>query len=382
MKILAITADIFPNNLGGAEMHFVKVLHELAPRTEKITVLVGPDDSLKQDFKDNPNIDFVTVDYPHIPNFFGFIYIFYATPKAIWLTIKNRHDLVWAKQEYPHAQVGALVKMICRIPLYITTQNPSLHTEEFVFKGNAPKPVINFLTNFISPFISYAFKQADVVAAVSQYSAQLAKRIGAKQVVVIPNGVDQISSIKTKSKKQVNKLNIVTTSALIPRNGVDTLVEACALLPKNISWKLTIAGDGPMMTELQHSAEKLGIKNRVEFLGRVMNTKIPKLLDDSYVFARPSRAEGFGVSFAEAMAQELPVIGTPVGGITDFVKNKETGLLVPVDQPDKLAEAILELWKNKSLYKKLQVNAKKLIVTKYNWTNIGNEVYKAMSRLI
>jgi len=99
-------------------------------------------------------------------------------------------------------------------------------------------------------------------------------------------------------------------------------------------------------------------------------------LDKNYVFVRPSRAEGFGVSFVEAMARGVPVIGTAVGGLIDFLKDKETGLVVRVDDPQSLADALVLIWKDKILYRKIQKNAYDMIVNKYNWSKIGSDVYK------
>lgn len=383
MKVLAIAADMYAHDQGGAERHFVNVLAKIAPKLEKVTVLVGPDLSLKTLYEKNKNVDFVPISYPHVPNLFGFFYILFATPIAIFLTWKNKYDLVWAKQEYPQAQVGALVKMFCRVPLYVTCQNPYLHTEEFVFKGDAPQKIKSFLTNCIGPVVSWAFKRADVVAAVSQYSALLSKKIGARHVVVIPNGVDLDKLVNINNyHKKFGELRLITTSTLIPRNGIDTLIEACSFLPKNFKWKLTIVGDGPLRSEIESIIKKHKLNNNVNLLGMVDSSKIMNLLDEHSIFVRPSRAEGFGVSFAEAMARGLPIIGTPVGGIVDFLKDGETGLSVSVDNPKMLADAIMKLYQDRKLYEKVQSNAWMLIKNKYNWETIGKEVLSVFKSLV
>ena len=176
MKVLAITADIFPEKLGGAERHFVEIAKRLISKLEKLAVLVGNGGSIK---KILPDAEIITVSYPRVPNFFGLFYILWATPKAIALTRGDKYDLIWAKQEYPQAQVGALVKLITKIPLYITSQNPLLGEEEFIGFGGK-------LATFL---VSLAFRQADIVAAVSAFSAHAAKKLGAKKVFIIPNGV-------------------------------------------------------------------------------------------------------------------------------------------------------------------------------------------------
>ncbi|MBI4099486.1 glycosyltransferase [Candidatus Microgenomates bacterium] len=160
MKILAIVADIYPEKLGGAEVHFVEVAKRI---TSKVESLLIP-----------------RVSYPHLPNLSGLFFILFATPVMIYNAVKYRPDLIWATLDFPQAQVGALVKLFTGRPLYITSQNPLLGEEELVGIGGQG---VTFL-------VSLAFRQADVVAAVSSYSAAQAKRLGAKKVIVIPNGVD------------------------------------------------------------------------------------------------------------------------------------------------------------------------------------------------
>lgn len=169
-------------------------------------------------------------------------------------------------------------------------------------------------------------------------------------------------------------LKIVTTSSLIRRNGIDTLIEACALL--KIDWELTIAGDGPLRNELENLVIKLGIINRVKFLGRISSDQVPNLLVASDLFVRPSRAEGFGNSFIEAMAVGVPVIGTSVGGITDFLFDNKTGFIVPVNDPKSLAEKITYVAKHD--VKKIIQTARKFVQDNYDWDIIANKVLKEM----
>lgn len=354
MKILAIAADLDINNLGGAEAHFIEVLKRIAPRTEKVTVFTGPK-AFKLD-----GVEVIPVSYPHIPGFFGLFYIIFATPLVIARLRKEKYDLIWAKQEYPQAQVGALVKLFTGLPLYVTSQNPRLHVEELTGWGRS----FAFL---LTPIISWAFRQADVVACVSQYSGNLARDFGAKNIVVIPNGVDPAKYGKAKDMDK--KLKIVTVSSLIPRNGVDVLIKACKFLPENLGWKLTIAGDGPLRKEL----EELAKDKRITFLGRVENSKIPALLAKHNLFVRPSRYEGFGSAFIEAMAAGVPVIGTPVGGIPDFLVNRKTGVVVSPDDPEALAAAI-------AARQDFSGNAVKLVREKYDWDKIAKLVFTQMQK--
>ncbi len=170
-------------------------------------------------------------------------------------------------------------------------------------------------------------------------------------------------------------MRITTTSSLIPRNGLDTLIQACKLL--DIDWRLTIAGDGPEKERLKKLAANLPVK----FLGRVENTKIPQLLKKHDLFIRPSRFEGFGSSFIEAMAAGLPIIGTPVGGIVDFLTDNKTGFLVPVDNPTALAKKIEYVNSHPEIAKAVAKRGQDFVVRNYSWDKIAKEVFDQFRQL-
>lgn len=267
------------------------------------------------------------------------------------------------------------------MPLYVTAQNPMLHKEELVMRGWL-RPLQSGIANLLTPLISWSLQQADVVAAVSQYSANLARKMGARDVVVIPNGVD-VKSFEVRQKQAAlkTKFTILTISSLIPRNGLDTLIQAVALLSPELEWQLLLAGDGPEFNRLKLITNNLKLTKKVSFLGRVDNQEIPTLLTSADVFVRPSRQEGFGVAFLEAMAAGIPVIGTPVGGIPDFLTDSETGLLVPVDDPQALAGAIVSLKNNPKLKNILTTSALQLIKRRYDWDIVAQQVEGIMLSL-
>lgn len=174
MKILAVAGDIDLQRVGGAEAHFIEVLKRIAPKLEKITVLVGENTSLKNLFVDQVNVEIVKIKYPKFHGLNWLIYSLYSIPYAL----KYKFDLIWLKQEYL-VNAGAIIKLLTRKPLYVTCQNPNVASEEW-----------NFPYHFIDGLLMLGLRFANTVAAVSSYSANIAKKYGAKRVVIIPNGVN------------------------------------------------------------------------------------------------------------------------------------------------------------------------------------------------
>jgi len=162
---------------------------------------------------------------------------------------------------------------------------------------------------------------------------------------------------------------VVTASRLVHKNGVDTLIESLKYLPPDVV--LIIAGSGEDEEKLKLTAKSYGLADRVNFLGHIDHFHLPRVLKTADVFVRASRSEGFGNVFVEAMAAGLPVVGTTVGGIVDFIKDRETGLLVPPDNARELAQSISELKQDSTLRQLLIKNGQILVKDKYDWGSIA-----------
>lgn len=262
-----------------------------------------------------------------------------------------------------------------KVPFLLTLQEGD--SEEHLKKGKF---------GLVGFFGGRIIRKADKIQAISNYLKDFAFRQGAlSPVEVVPNGVSlakiksQISNLK--SKKDLNIKNdekiIITTSRLVYKNGIDVLIKSVKELrnlDESIKVKLLILGDGDLRKELENLATELNLKNDVLFLGSVTPYDVFNYLAISDLFVRPSRSEGLGNSFLEAMAAGIPVIGTNVGGISDFLINGETGLFCEENNPKDLAKKIKLILENEKLREKIIQNAKKLVYEKYDWENIAKKI--------
>jgi glycosyltransferase involved in cell wall biosynthesis len=132
---------------------------------------------------------------------------------------------------------------------------------------------------------------------------------------------------------------VLTLAALVPRKGVDVLLEACARLERPVV--LLVAGEGPERARLEHLAQALGFASGARFLGSRKDKA--ELLEACDVFALASRAEGLGVAALEAMARARAVVATRVGGLMEAVVAERTGLLVEPGDAGALASALRRL---------------------------------------
>ena len=142
-----------------------------------------------------------------------------------------------------------------------------------------------------------------------------------------------------------------------------------------------IVGDGPEESKLKRLVDKLNISDKVVFNGQVEYRDLAKYYSQADIFVRASLSEGQGIAFLEAMASGVPVIGTPVGGIPDFLEDGRTGLFCEVSNPESIAQKINEILKDDNLRKNIIHNGLELVREKYSWDKISLKMEEVFNRL-
>jgi len=177
-----------------------------------------------------------------------------------------------------------------------------------------------------------------------------AKGIPARKVIHISNAIDLVrfrrgdpARIREELRLADGQLLVLAAANLIPEKGTDVLLRSFALVAgPHPNAVLAIAGDGPERGNLEALARELGVSDSVLFLGQ--RSDMPDLLAATAVCCCPSIwAEAFCWVNAEAMACQVPVVAARSGAIPEVVAHGETGLLVPLGDPDAMAAAISEL---------------------------------------
>jgi len=208
---------------------------------------------------------------------------------------------------------------------------------------------------------AFAARWADVVIAVSSYTAGLVAATGASSAAtrLIPPGVDLPSDPRPLPAERPT---FVTVARLADRyKGHDVLMRSLALVRAHVpdvEW--VVIGEGPLRSDLEELARSHGVEDSVRFLGSVSDEQRDSWLQRADLLAMPSRlpgaglaGEGFGIAYLEAGAFGKPVVAGNQGGAVDAVMDGETGLLVDPTDPVAVGEAITRLLLDKELARRL-----------------------------
>lgn len=356
--IFVFTTAYFPF-IGGAEVAIEQVTKKLSDKFDFVIFTSRMDKSLpKREVRSEGlvvRVGFGCVLDKYLLPLFG---VFSA------LKFPRGSAALWGMDLSFGSLCAAIMKIFWpRIPLVFTIQY-----------GYGDERVASGRLGAIGLIFRFILLQADYVTAISTYLLKLCNQYGfIGEANVIYNGVD----LEKFLKKEVLPLSggghtIVTVSRLVQKNGVDVLIKAVAELKKEVpEIRLNIIGDGPERKNLEHMAYGLGLRANIQFFGEIPYDKLPKYLSGTDVFARPSRSEGMGNAFVEALAAGLPIVGTPVGGILDIIEDRKTGIFSKVDDPKDLSEKIKLLLCDKVLAQKIVANGQKMVEERFSWNKIA-----------
>ena len=172
----------------------------------------------------------------------------------------------------------------------------------------------------------------------------------------------------------------MSVGAVIPRKGFDTLVRALARLA-DLSWSCLIVGnlerDTPTTDALRTLIARLNLDRQVTLTGELSDEELASAYAQSDVFVLPSRYEGYGMAFAEALVRGLPVVACSGGAVPQTVP-ADAGLLVPVDDDLALSDALRRLLPNDTLRARMSDAAWQHGRSLPRWTDNARAVASAL----
>lgn len=268
--------------------------------------------------------------------------------KMAEVSAKFQLDLLHVHYAIPHSISAFLAKKMARdapVP-FVTT----LHGTDITLVGNDRSYL---------PITRFGIEESDAVTAVSEYlRSRTVEEFGIdRPIEVIPNFVNCEVFRKSEDPEFRRQFAAPDEGLLIhisnfrPVKRASDVVEILSRVRKKAGAKLLMVGDGPDRPNAEWLAEVNGLSEHVHFLGK--RADMDRLLSISDVLLLPSELESFGLVALEAMASEVPVIGTRVGGVHEVVEDGSDGFLFDVGDVDRMGEAALLILGDRELGRRM-----------------------------
>ena len=276
-------------------------------------------------------------------------------------------DLVHAHYAIPHAISAFLARQILNNGLRVIT---TLHGTDITLVGLEPSYL---------PVMKFSIEQSDGVTAVSRFLREkTTTNYGIdKEIMVIPNFVDTgkykripCEEIHTKFAPKQEKVVVhVSNFRMVKR--VPDVVRIFNEVRKKIPSKLIIVGDGPDRSACELLVRELALQEHVKFLGK--QSELVPILSSADLMLMPSQSESFGLSALEAMACEVPVVSSSVGGLPELQVHGETGYIAEIGDIDRMARYAVELLTNDQKHALFSAAARTRAVNCFNIDKVVNQ---------
>ncbi|MFC1661723.1 glycosyltransferase family 4 protein [Gemmatimonadota bacterium] len=326
MRIL-VHCVYFPPEVGGLESHVFYLCRALAARGHQVRVVTSR--SLPGVPREE-EIDGIQVYRTWFPGRNPAGWVAHSLGSVARTVALARESDVLHAQAFPSVLPGALARARTGIPLVAT-----LHTSHFLLRAGRPawRPVLGRIV-----------RTPDRVLAASKEIAAVAEGLSpGTRVEALTNGVETSVFRRTSPALPFEgRPRVLVPRRLFPKNGVEHFVRAMPLILGEVDVDAVVIGDGPEGERLEGISAELGLGERLRFLGKKAHQEMPGLLSSGNLAVIPSLMEATSVAALEAMACELPVAASRVGGLPEIVDESVGALFRPGD-PEDLARVVVQL---------------------------------------
>ncbi len=299
-------------------------------------------------------IYFHEVNVPEYPLFHYQPYELALSSKLVDTIKLHEIDLLHVHYAIPHAYAGYMAKKMLEEEGIYVPMITTLHGTDITLVGKHP---------FYKPAVTFSINQSDVVTSVSENLKQRTLEFFdiKKEIEVVPNFIDskKYSTSYTDCQRSLmaddDERIITHISNFRKVKRIPDVVEVFYRIQQKIPAKLVMVGEGPERAGAENLCKKLGISEKVIFLGN--SNEIDRILCFSDLFLLPSESESFGLAALEAMINRVPVISSNTGGIPEVNEEGVTGFLSDVGDVDDMAKNALKILCDDDILEKFKQNA-------------------------
>ncbi len=350
-------------SVGGSGVVATELGRSLAARGHRVHV-ISTDLPFRQD-KFQAGLSFHQVLTPTYPLFREPQYLLSLANKVVQVAREFRLDIIHAHYAVPHATAALLARQVLEstwdapAPRLVAT----LHGTDITLVGNDPS---------YSEIVAYSIEQSDVVTAVSEsLRASTYKELGVqREIEVIPNFLDcalhrrrSVPELRKRFAPDPATRIVMHVSNFRPVKRIDAVMQIFARIRREVPSKLLLVGDGPELATAYRLIRELDLSDSVEAVGA--QEEVQSLLSVADVFLLPSAQESFGLAGLEAMACEVPVVASAVGGLPEVIEHGVTGFLHPPDDLDAMAASAVSLLRDPARHRAMALAARERVADRF-----------------
>ena len=367
-------------SVGGSGVVATELAHALAVRGHQVD-LISSDPPFRWR-SGVPGLSFVPVTVPPYPLFREPQYLLALTNTIARVAEERRLDIVHAHYAVPHATAAYLADQILTSapaimpPRTITT----LHGTDITLVGSDPS---------YARVVAFSIERSHGVTAVSRsLKSDTITALGIQhEIRVIPNFLDCAEYSRRPDPALRARLSspdggdalVLHVSNFRPVKRVDAVIEVFRLIRRRVRARLVLVGDGPDRTIAERLVADWGLADSVTFAGEQQN--LVPWLSVADLFLLPSAQESFGLAALEAMACEVPVVASNVGGLPEIVEDGVTGFVCPPDAVDAMADRSIALLTDPALHARIARASADMVCQRYS-TDLVVPLYEEAYRSI
>lgn len=353
IRVLMVVDGRYPAT-GGAEMQARLISASFAASGHEVHILVP---HLDRSLPIEELVDGIPVTRLSYPRIKGLGALFLNVRFAFWLLRRNNSfDAIHIHMMHNLAAAAGWLKPFLK-PRVVAKVSGAAE-----FQGGILDPGLRH--RVVHRLLLRGAQRLDAYQCISLRTVKIMEEAGfpPDRLRFVPNAVD-LNRFRPPAQRDQSVLRAVFVGRHVAVKGLDVLLRAWAHAELPVGSRLTLAGDGPERERLMSLAKQLGVEESVTFPGLVQD--VPALLAASNLYVQASHQEGLPNAVLEAMASGLPTVATRVSGHEDVIADGDSGFLVPPNDPQALAGAIVRMSDQSALRMEMGAAARADVEKKY-----------------
>ncbi len=380
-KVLILSTE-FPPGPGGIGSHAYAIAQQLSKRGWQVKVLSPQDYATKEEIRVfNARQEFSVLHLRQVPfsPAEGVYRLF-----VLWKTVRTWRPYVILASGSRAVWIAAFLRSFVAFPVVAVGHGTEFGTTRVLERA----------------YTRWAFSRVDAVVCVSHFTKRQMERMGikARLVKVIHNGADA-AKLKLLPREQALQFRrrlgleaaflLLTVGNVTRRKGQDVVIRSLpSILTRHPNVHYLVVGLSTEQEAFQQLAEQLRVGDHVHFLGKLDDEHLLQAYNAADLFVMTSRYtedgdfEGYGIAVIEAALFRLPAVVSGNSGLAEAVVNGETGVVVPPEDPESTAQAIMRFLENRDLLHEMSAKARLYALRECTWDARGNEYERLLRSVI